>query len=273
VIRSFAVYGPLTACLLVACSVDTSALTPDADARVVTDSAVEVRDGTLDAADTQVPDAEMRDADATDGTGHDAGTDTITPDAGSSFCESGDPLLCVRFEDSLADESAAAHTMRESGLTYADGRAGRAGVFGPGMEAWIEQDGDLTGEPLTVELFLKPSALPDSGRMGVWDIGGQHSAWVRDGASFSCRSIRVDAALSIDTWTHVACVFDGDSSMAYVDGVLAATGSSSPGTPGPGDIRIGADNPDGDYFEGLIDEMRIFRGVRSPADIAAAAAR
>ncbi len=141
------------------------------------------------------------------------------------------------------------------------------------MEAWIEQDGDLTGEPLTVELFLMPRALPTSGRMGVWDIGGQHSAWVRDGGAFTCRSIRVDAALRVDTWTHVACVFDGDSSKAYVDGVLAATGSSSPGTPGPGDIRIGANSPDGDYFEGLIDEMRIFRGVRTDAEIAAAAAR
>jgi len=227
------------------------------------------------ATDSGSPDAVGTDATHADTGVGDSGALDASLDADTGFCDpSATSLrLCVRFEDSFVDESLAPHTLRESGLRYADGRVGRAGEFDASVAAWIAQDGDLTGEPMTVELFLMPAELPSSGRVGVWDIGGQHSAWIRPGAEFACRSIAVSDVLTVGTWTHIACVFDGDASRVYVDGSPVATGVSSPGTAAAGDIRLGADNPDGDHFVGRIDELRIFRGARTAAEIAAAAAR
>jgi hypothetical protein len=71
----------------------------------------------------------------------------------------------------------------------------------------------------------------------------------------------------------VACVFDGTNASVYVDGALVTAGPSGFGAPGGGAIRVGANEPDGDWLEGLVDELRFFGSVRTADEIAAAAAR
>ena len=65
--------------------------------------------------------------------------------------------------------------------------------------------------------------------------------------------------MPLDTWAHVAATYDGATLRLYVDGTLvasvAATGAIATST---GALRIGGNTLWGEYFQGLIDEVRVY---------------
>jgi glucose/arabinose dehydrogenase/chitodextrinase len=72
----------------------------------------------------------------------------------------------------------------------------------------------------------------------------------------------------VGSWTHVALTYDGSTLRLYVNGVQAATlaasgtiqSSSSP-------LWIGGNQPYGEYFNGLIDDVRVYNRALSQAEI------
>ena len=72
----------------------------------------------------------------------------------------------------------------------------------------------------------------------------------------------------IGAWTHIALTYDGSMLRLYVNGVQAATlaasgtiqASSSP-------LWIGGNQPYGEYFNGLIDDVRVYNRALSDAEI------
>jgi hypothetical protein len=85
-------------------------------------------------------------------------------------------------------------------------------------------------------------------------------------------AVRDAIALPLDTWTHIATTYDGARQRFYVNGVLAATrAQSGPIAVGNGALRIGGNNSfTGEFYSGLIDEVRIYNRALSAAEIAAA---
>jgi Concanavalin A-like lectin/glucanases superfamily len=74
--------------------------------------------------------------------------------------------------------------------------------------------------------------------------------------------------LETNSWTHLATAYSGGSVRLYVNGTLAAT---TP-VPGPlpnssGPLRIGGNSMWGEYFSGLIDEVRVYDRALSAAEI------
>ena len=75
-------------------------------------------------------------------------------------------------------------------------------------------------------------------------------------------------ALALNTWTHIAGTYDGATLRFYVNGVQissrAQTGlmaaSSNP-------LQIGGDSIFGQYFQGTIDEVRVYNQALSAAQI------
>jgi len=60
-------------------------------------------------------------------------------------------------------------------------------------------------------------------------------------------------------WTHVTATYDGSMIQLYVNGNEVASAPYSGGLPySTGDLIIGAQANDANYFEGLIDEVRIY---------------
>jgi beta-glucanase (GH16 family) len=74
--------------------------------------------------------------------------------------------------------------------------------------------------------------------------------------------------LRLNAWSHLAGTFDGTALRLYVNGVLAKT-LSLPGslvqTPGP--LRIGGHSTIGQFFNGLIDEVRVYNRALSKSEI------
>lgn len=156
---------------------------------------------------------------------------------------------------------------------------------------------DVTGE-LTLEAWIYMTSLP--GAIDVWEVagkwGGSGSRSYRlalflggdslgaigfqlseDGSAIAEASAS-PVGLDVDTWYHLAVTYDPaaggtlqDKVTIYIDGVdTAFTDLNNPTAifNGGADFRIGHGSTS-DYFEGLVDEVRVWNVVREAADIAA----
>ena len=76
------------------------------------------------------------------------------------------------------------------------------------------------------------------------------------------------AALTANTWTYLAETYDGTNVRLYVNGTQVAstahTGSISTST---NPLQIGGDSLYGQYFAGMIDEVRIYNTALTPTQI------
>jgi hypothetical protein len=76
------------------------------------------------------------------------------------------------------------------------------------------------------------------------------------------------ATLAINTWTHLAVTYDGATLRLYVNGAQASSLTITGGiTTSTGALRIGGNAIWGEYFAGLIDEVRIYNRALSPGEI------
>jgi hypothetical protein len=76
------------------------------------------------------------------------------------------------------------------------------------------------------------------------------------------------SALPLGTWTHLALTYDGSAISLYVNGVRVSTKQASgtiQSTSSP--LWIGGNSPYGEYFNGRIDDVRIYNRALSQAEI------
>jgi chitodextrinase len=147
------------------------------------------------------------------------------------------------------------------GALNLDGISGRVDL--PGLGTFYKGD-------FTLEAWIKrDTSDPDNGIVGTWNVaqGGGPMLWVGypEGntvatvGSGSSNYADAGSPAPVGTWTHVASTYDGSTLKLYVNGALVA---SKPFTGNVGDSnnwRIGAyGGTAGDFFDGLIDEVRIY---------------
>jgi hypothetical protein len=78
------------------------------------------------------------------------------------------------------------------------------------------------------------------------------------------------AGLTPGTWTHIATTYDGATQRLYVNGTLVATRAQTGNIAvSGGALRIGGNNAwAGEFFQGLIDDVRVYRRALSAEEIA-----
>jgi hypothetical protein len=75
-------------------------------------------------------------------------------------------------------------------------------------------------------------------------------------------------ALAANVWTHVAGTYDGSVVRLFVNGVqVASTTVSGPISTSTGPLRIGGNSLWGEYFQGVIDNVRIYNRALTAAQI------
>ena len=136
------------------------------------------------------------------------------------------------------------------------------------------------GSGLTVEAWVKPSALDSwrsvvqKERTGAAAYGLFANTDLAHPAArvFTTNSIEAPAAspLLTTTWTHLAMTWDGATLKLFVDGAeVSAQPAPAPLVTSSGVLRIGGNGVGGEWFSGLIDEVRIFSRPLSAGEIAA----
>jgi hypothetical protein len=93
------------------------------------------------------------------------------------------------------------------------------------------------------------------------------NGYVRIGSDID---VTASSAMALNTWTHLAATYDGATFRLYVNGTQATsrslTGSITSSTQ---PLRIGGNSVWGEYFAGLIDEIRVYDRALSAAEIQA----
>jgi hypothetical protein len=182
------------------------------------------------------------------------------------------------FEGNANDGSKSPIVGVVTGVTYVPGRVGKAASF-TNASIIFPHAPKLDMTAFTVEMFISPASLPGvDARAGLLDSDARLGVFLRatqvecHGSNNTVFAINLPS-FSPSAFHHVACVEDGANLTGYLDGVQV--GSIACGFPiiNTSGVTLGQNDPSGDVYSGVIDELRIFSVARSPTEIAAAAAR
>ena len=187
----------------------------------------------------------------------------------------------------LADASGQGNTGTISGATWtASGRFGGALSFN-GTSSWVTVN-DATSLRLTsgvtLEAWVRPIA-PSGWQAAIIkeQIGDlSYGLYVNTGQDQASGTVNIngndtavypaseDAQMPQNRWTHLATTFNGSVLRLYANGVeVNNIPSSGQLTVGSGPLRIGGDAVWGEYFNGSIDEVRVYNRALSAAEIQA----
>jgi hypothetical protein len=199
------------------------------------------------------------------------------------------PVLALGFEEATGvtaiDSSGHANTGVISGGTRVTGRFG-GGLQLDGVDDWVTvldaASLDLTSG-MTLEAWVRPSALSgwrtlmmketaDGLAYALYanDTNASPVAYVRRiGATASDPSAGT-SALSLNGWTHLATTYDGTTLRLFVNGIEVRA-AAAPGTVVTSNsvLHIGGNGIWGEFFAGVVDEVRVYNRALSSIDIQA----
>ena len=77
-------------------------------------------------------------------------------------------------------------------------------------------------------------------------------------------------AIPLNTWTHLAATYDGTTLKIYINGTLSSSKTATGDVQSNANpLRIGGNYPYGQFFEGKIDEVRVYNRALSQSEIQA----
>ncbi len=133
---------------------------------------------------------------------------------------------------------------------------------GATLEAWVHPAQALNGWATIIHHGVDDYFLHASN-----DSAAMHPAYGIS-ASGGVFWISAPASIPVGAWTHLAATYDGTSLRLYMNGVQVGNGTASGGIAATSNaVRIGGNVPYGEYFSGLIDEVRLYDRPLTPAEI------
>jgi fibronectin type 3 domain-containing protein len=179
-----------------------------------------------------------------------------------------------------ADATGLGHTVTVGSASWiASGHTGNALSFnGTTARSTVADANDLDlSSAMTLMAWVYPNVTPQSWRTILhketdvyYLFAGSSGPGTAGGGTFGSGNVNAygPSALPAGTWTHVATTYDGTTVRLYVGGTLVASApatgsilsSSSP-------LSIGGTAAYGEYFNGRIDDVRVYNRALSAAEI------
>jgi len=129
---------------------------------------------------------------------------------------------------------------------------------------------------MTLEAWVYPTAIPAGWTDIIYKdkdtyflMGSTPQAQAPDfGGTFASGNVFGLGTLPLNTWTHLAGTYDGTTMRIYVNSVLVSSrAQTGPVAVVAGPLTIGGDATSGQYWNGRIDEVRIYNRALSQDQI------
>lgn len=194
------------------------------------------------------------------------------------FCDPTETTLvgCWEFEGTTNDASGKNNHATAQNTTYTTGKVGMGITLGATSLVSVPDVASLSPPAITVEAWIRPTMLPTgTARMGIVDNNGSYGFFLYANNVTCVMGVTTTAPpVQVNTWTHVACTFDGTTARIYINGAPAGTptGGGSALTAGDASgLVIAGNSPNGDPLIGTTDQVRIWNTARTPQQVCAAA--
>jgi hypothetical protein len=133
---------------------------------------------------------------------------------------------------------------------------------------------------MTLEAWVNPSAVTSAWRDVIYKGNDNYylmataaqNGLPAAGGTFGGANVNLlgTSALPVNTWTHVASTFDGATLRLYVNGALVSSVAQTAAlTSSTNPLEIGGDSIFGQFFSGMIDEVRVYSVALAPSQIQA----
>jgi hypothetical protein len=133
------------------------------------------------------------------------------------------------------------------------------------ISVWINKNADVAWQRV-----IAKSAWPNNDYVLLFNDAGKVYGSIKTGGVLKYTPVS-DSALSNSVWYQVAVTYDNSLFRLYVNGVEQGTATPVSGVieNNAGPLRIGSDPCNSDYFNGLIDEARVYNRALSEDEIRA----
>ena len=172
------------------------------------------------------------------------------------------------------------HATPFNGITTAAGKICTAlSLDGSNDYAEVADNAALDiSQNLTVMAWIHPDALPSSGLMTILSKDENYEFhintagninWWWNNSSGGTRQFFSTVPVAVNTWTHIAIVYEPGSQRIVINGVERGTTAYNETLITNNDpLHIGGDQLfAGRFFDGLIDEVKVYRRALSTAEI------
>ncbi len=172
------------------------------------------------------------------------------------------------------------------------GKYGSAAKFNGQDNIQVNSSSSLNLSTYTVGFWVKSAQAPTTANVqqvfnkAITNVGIDGSSnylfsWNHSSASYkqACAhsvsgifsSAQLTSTLNANTWYYITCSYDGTNLKAYLNGVLQATTSVAAPDMGNFNLYLGSSqlsNTPSSYFNGTIDDFKIYNYARTPGQIA-----
>jgi hypothetical protein len=193
------------------------------------------------------------------------------------FCAEPGLVLCFTFDNAVENQVAATPKLVPAqviGFSLVDGKKNKAARLDTGSAVTFDYSPLLEMQTASVEAWVNRD-LATFADDTVFDDDERFAMSIEADGTLRCNTSTAAARggkVGIEQWSHVACVFDGATIKAYVDGAEVASAPGTIGISKTAGAAIGDNSPNGgEGFAGEIDSFRVWNTARSATQISAAA--